>query len=65
LTTTTNHRASGSRVYGLPDNYEYNMKILEKILGLELKQETGMFSEGWWLWPVGRYVESSSEGKAL
>jgi hypothetical protein len=41
----------------LPDDYEYNIKIFEKILGPELKQETGMFSEGWWLWPVGRYVE--------
>jgi 3-methyladenine DNA glycosylase AlkC len=41
----------------LPDNYEQNIKIFENILGPELKQETGMFSEGWWLWPIGRYVE--------
>jgi 3-methyladenine DNA glycosylase AlkC len=41
----------------LPDDYEHNIKIFEKILGPELKQETGMFSEGWWLWPIGRYVE--------
>jgi 3-methyladenine DNA glycosylase AlkC len=41
----------------LPDDYGYNIKIFEKILGPELKQETGMFSEGWWLWPIGRYVE--------
>jgi 3-methyladenine DNA glycosylase AlkC len=41
----------------LPNNYEQNIKIFGNILGTELKQETGMFSEGWWLWPVGRYVE--------
>jgi ribosomal protein S17E len=41
----------------LSNDYEHNIKIFEKILGPELKQETGMFSEGWWLWPVGRYVE--------
>jgi len=41
----------------LPNTYEQNIEIFEKILGEELKQETGMFSEGWWLWPVGRYVE--------
>jgi len=41
----------------LPNTYEQNIAIFEKILGDELKQETGMFSEGWWLWPVGRYVE--------
>jgi 3-methyladenine DNA glycosylase AlkC len=41
----------------LPENYENNIKIFEQILGPELKQETGMFSEGWWLWPFGRYVE--------
>jgi 3-methyladenine DNA glycosylase AlkC len=41
----------------LPNNYEQNLKIFENILGAELQQETGMFSEGWWLWPIGRYVE--------
>ncbi|GMO38426.1 MAG: DNA alkylation repair protein [Termitinemataceae bacterium] len=41
----------------LPENYENNIKIFEQILGAELEQETGMFTEGWWLWPVGRYVE--------
>jgi 3-methyladenine DNA glycosylase AlkC len=41
----------------LPANYAENIKIFENILGPELQQETGMFSEGWWLWPVGRYVE--------
>jgi 3-methyladenine DNA glycosylase AlkC len=41
----------------LPENYEQNIRLFEKILGPELKQETGMFSEGWWLWSIGRYVE--------
>jgi hypothetical protein len=41
----------------LTNSYEQNIGIFEHILGAELKQETGMFSEGWWLWPVGRYVE--------
>jgi len=42
----------------LPNTYEQNIEIFKQILGEELKQETGMFSEGWWLWPVGRYVET-------
>ncbi|MDR1007434.1 MAG: DNA alkylation repair protein [Campylobacteraceae bacterium] len=41
----------------LPSSYEQNIKIFDNILGPELKQETGMFSERWWLWPIGRYVE--------
>jgi hypothetical protein len=41
----------------LPNDFKQNIKLFENILGDELKQETGMFSEGWWLWPVGRYVE--------
>jgi hypothetical protein len=41
----------------LGNNYENNIKLFERILGPELEQETGMFTEGWWLWPVGRYVE--------
>jgi 3-methyladenine DNA glycosylase AlkC len=41
----------------LPKEYEKNIPVFEAILGPELQQETGMFSEGWWLWPVGRYIE--------
>ena len=48
--------ANAFEVY-LPNNYEQNIQIFQNILGPELKQETGMFSEGWWLWPIGRYVE--------
>lgn len=39
-----------------PD-YEKNLELFEKIWGEELQQETGMFTQGWWLWPFGRYVE--------
>lgn len=38
-------------------DYLRALGILRKILGPELKQDTGMFKEGWWLWPIGRYVE--------
>jgi hypothetical protein len=41
----------------LSNNYENNIKLFENILGPELQTETGMFTEGWWLWPIGRYVE--------
>ena len=41
----------------LTSGYRDNLDILRQILGPELAQPAGMFSEGWWLWPVGRYVE--------
>lgn len=41
----------------LPTNYPESLNILNGILGDELKTDSGMFSDGWWLWPVGRYVE--------
>ncbi|ULQ60631.1 DNA alkylation repair protein [Brucepastera parasyntrophica] len=41
----------------LPRNYAETVTVFEQLLGPELGQETGMFTEGWWLWPVGRYVE--------
>ncbi len=37
--------------------YSENIKAFFDILGPELKQPEGMFNLGWWLWPVGRYVE--------
>ncbi len=40
----------------LGDDYERNIALFRKIWGDELKQETGMFTEGWWLWPISRYV---------
>ncbi|QQO09955.1 DNA alkylation repair protein [Breznakiella homolactica] len=41
----------------LPPEYPEAVRIFSGILGPELETETGMFSDGWWLWPVGRYVE--------
>jgi len=41
----------------LPKSYQAKLTLFTKILGPELETETGMFKEGWWLWPVGRYVE--------
>jgi 3-methyladenine DNA glycosylase AlkC len=41
----------------LPSDYRESLNILRKILGDELKTDSGMFSDGWWLWPIGRYVE--------
>jgi len=38
-------------------SYENDIKIFIQILGEELSEPKGMFTEGWWLWPVGRYVE--------
>lgn len=39
------------------EEYLEVLQVLEKILGPKLTKEEGMFTEGWWLWPVGRYVE--------
>ena len=33
------------------------LKVFEKILGPELEGGLGMFSEGYWLWPIGKYIE--------
>lgn len=38
-------------------DYGQALGVLEQILGPKLEKEEGMFTEGWWLWPVGRYVE--------
>ena len=38
-------------------NYDQTLLIFTKILGPELKGNSGAFSEGWWLWPVGTYAE--------
>lgn len=37
--------------------YEDSIVIFYQILGPELKSSLGMFTEGWWLWPIGQYVE--------
>lgn len=45
-------------------NYDQTLLIFTKILGPELKGNSGAFSEGWWLWPVGTYAELY-EGKSF
>ena len=41
----------------LPFSYKKIIALFHDILGPELKTSEGMFTHGWWLWPVGRYVE--------
>lgn len=41
----------------LPESYEQTLEIFSQILGPELEGSLGMFTEGWWLWPVGKFVE--------
>ena len=48
--------ASALRKY-LPDDYTRALKILLKIVGPENEKETGMFTTGYWLWPVAKFVE--------
>lgn len=38
-------------------DYEKVLMIFRKILGKELRGNSGAFTEGWWLWPLGKYVE--------
>ena len=42
-------------------DYENTVAVFYKILGEELKGNSGAFSEGWWLWPIGKYVEMYGE----
>lgn len=41
----------------MTDDYSKNIEAFFSILGPELTQPEGMFTLGWWLWPIGRYVE--------
>ena len=38
-------------------DYSRNIRAFFHMLGPELARPEGMFQFGWWLWPVGRYVE--------
>lgn len=38
-------------------DYSQNIEAFYHLLGPELEQAEGMFNFGWWLWPIGRYVE--------
>ncbi|MCI8529718.1 MAG: DNA alkylation repair protein [Lachnospiraceae bacterium] len=41
----------------MTDNYSKNIQAFFNLLGPELEKPEGMFQFGWWLWPIGRYVE--------
>lgn len=41
----------------LSGNYKKDITLFSRILGPELENTTGMFKEGYWLWPISRYVE--------
>lgn len=41
----------------MADDYSQNIEAFFDILGPELTKPEGMFNLGWWLWPIGRYVE--------
>ncbi|MGC6770005.1 DNA alkylation repair protein [Enterococcus sp. LJL128] len=41
----------------LGNDYTKNISAFYGMLGPELTKSEGMFTFGWWLWPVGRYVE--------
>lgn len=41
----------------MSNSYPENMKAFFDILGPALTKPEGMFNLGWWLWPIGRYVE--------
>ena len=41
----------------MPGDYSKNIRAFFDLLGPELTRPEGMFRLGWWLWPVGRYVE--------
>jgi 3-methyladenine DNA glycosylase AlkC len=36
------------------------VESLTAILGPPLQQPEGMFTHGWWLWPIGRYIERNA-----
>jgi len=42
----------------LPSDFKKAVKILIAILGEENKNETGMFSEYYWIMPIGKFVET-------
>lgn len=38
-------------------DYVKTIESFRKILGNELRGNSGAFTGGWWLWPIGKYVE--------
>ncbi len=41
----------------LPEDYKAAIKILMQILGEENPNETGMFTNYYWIMPIGKYIE--------
>jgi 3-methyladenine DNA glycosylase AlkC len=41
----------------LPASYPKSISLLQKIMGPENQQETGMFTNFYWLMPVGKFIE--------
>lgn len=41
----------------IPLSYHETIEVFSLILGPELTGSLGMFTEGYWLWPVSKYVE--------
>lgn len=41
----------------LPKDYKKSLEILGRIFGPENEKETGMFTTGYWLWPVAKFIE--------
>lgn len=41
----------------LPGDYAHNCQLLQQILGPENEEETGMFSNFYWIMPIAKYVE--------
>lgn len=38
-------------------DYVNKLAIFSRILGKALRGNSGAFQKGWWLWPIGKYVE--------
>lgn len=38
-------------------NFDETVTAFFDLLGPELETSEGMFQHGWWLWPIGRYME--------
>jgi len=44
----------------LEADYLKSVEYIHKILGPKLRQDSGMFTYGYWLWPFGRWVEQQA-----
>ena len=42
----------------LPADFTQAIDILQRILGPENQKETGMFTDGYWIMPIAKYVEN-------